>query len=92
MVITPKVALNPIPEKVNTIIVLTCTDGFEKVERVFRKMKVIQVTGTLGIGAYSSKKGMRLVSPFPETGIKASIEGTSLDEAAKKLDMHSTPF
>ncbi len=79
-------------EEVDTIIVLSCTDGFEKAERVFRKKKVIQASATIGIGAYSSKKGMRLVAPFPETGIKASIEGTSLVEAAKKLDMHSTPF
>lgn len=79
-------------EEVDTIIVLSCTDGFEKAERVFRKKKVIQASATIGIGAYTSKTGMRLVAPFPETGIKASIEGTSLDEAVKKLDMHSTPF
>lgn len=79
-------------DQVDTIIVLTCTDGFEKVERVFRKKKVIQASATVGIGAYSSKTGMRLVNPFPETGLKASVKGTSLKEVAKKLKMYSTPF
>ena len=79
-------------EQVDTVIVLSCTDGFEKVERVFRKKKVIQASATIGIGAYSSETGMRLVNPFPETGLKASVKGTSLEDAAKKLKMHSTPF
>ncbi|MHA2427819.1 MAG: hypothetical protein ACXADB_07335 [Candidatus Hermodarchaeia archaeon] len=79
-------------EQVDTIIVLSCTDGFEKTERVFRKKKVIQASATIGIGAYSSKTGMRLVSPFPETGLKASVKGTTLEEAAKKLKMHSKSF
>lgn len=89
---TREEATKDILEEADAIIVLTCTDGFEKVERVFRKKKVIQATATVGIGAYASDKGMRLVSPFPETGIEASAEGTPLDEVAKKLKMHSTPF
>lgn len=82
----------PIFEEANTIIVLTCTDGFEKVERLFRKKKVIQVTETIGIGAYSSKTGMRLVNPYPETKLPASVKGTALKEAAKKLDMYVDPM
>jgi hypothetical protein len=89
---TREEATKSVFEDVDTVIVLSCTDGWEKVERVFRKKKVIQATATVGIGAYASDKGMRLVSPFPETGLKASIEGTSLEEAAKKLKMYHTPF
>jgi predicted CoA-binding protein len=89
---TREEATKDILEEADTIIVLTCTDGFEKVERVFRKKKVIQATATVGIGAYASDKGMRLVNPFPETGIEACAEGMPLDEVAKKLKMYSTPF
>jgi hypothetical protein len=57
------------------IIVLACTDGFLKVQRVFRKKKVIQVGESVGLGAYSKKGGMRLVIPLEETGLEPSIEG-----------------
>ena len=89
---TREEATKGILEQATTIIVLSCTDGFEKVERVFRKKKVIQASATIGIGAYSSETGMRLVNPFPETGLKASVKGTTLKEAAKNLKMYSTPF
>ena len=83
----------PIFEKLNTIIVLTCTDGFEKVERVFGKnRKIIQVTETVGIGGYSSEKGMRLVNPYPELHLKANIEGIPLSVVAKKTGMYDKPM
>ncbi|MFQ6123672.1 MAG: hypothetical protein ACE5R6_03575 [Candidatus Heimdallarchaeota archaeon] len=89
---TREVITKGIFEQANAFIVLSCTDGFEKVERVFRKKKVIQASATVGIGAYSSETGMRLVNPFADTGLKASVKGISLKEAAKKLKMYSTPF
>ncbi|MGY5860997.1 MAG: hypothetical protein RTU09_01290 [Candidatus Thorarchaeota archaeon] len=73
------------------IIVLACTDGFLKVQRVFRKKKVIQVGSSVGLGAYSKKGGMRLVVPLEETGLKPLVEGYSLEEAATKLKMKSGP-
>lgn len=83
----------PIFENINTIIVLTCTDGFEKVERVFGKdKKIIQVTETVGIGSYSSEKGMRLVNPYPELNLKADIEGIPLSVVAKKTGLYDKPM
>ena len=74
------------------IIVLACTDGYLKVQRVFRKKKVIQVGTSVGLGAYSKKDGMRLVIPMEETGLEPSVEGLTLKEAAKKLKMKSEPI
>jgi hypothetical protein len=54
-------------KEATAIIVLACTDGFLKVQRVFRKKKVIQVGESVGLGAYSEKDGMRLVIPLEET-------------------------
>jgi hypothetical protein len=74
------------------IIVLACTDGYLKVQRVFRKKKVIQVGVSVGLGAYSKKEGMRLVIPMEETGLEPSVEGLTLEKAAKKLKMKSGPI
>ncbi|MHA2500245.1 MAG: hypothetical protein ACXAEL_11815 [Candidatus Hodarchaeales archaeon] len=74
------------------IIVLACTDGYLKVQRVFRKKKVIQVGVSVGLGAYSKKEGMRLVIPMEETGLEPSVEGLTLEQAAKKLKMKSGPI
>ena len=83
----------PIFEKADTILVMTCTDGFEKVERVYKKgKKLIQITETVGIGAYSSDKGMRLVNPYPELNLKANIEGIPLPVVAKKTGLYSDPI
>lgn len=83
----------PIFELLDTLIVLTCTDGFEKVERVFgKKKKIIQVTETVGIGGYSSEQGMRLVNPYPELGLKAEIEGIPLAIVAKKTGLYDKPM
>lgn len=83
----------PIFKETNTIISIACTDGNEKVSRVFRKgKKVIHVTETVGVGAYSSKSGMRLQLPLKETGLKAQPKGMPLKEAAKKLKMSAKPI
>ncbi|MHA1166491.1 MAG: hypothetical protein ACTSP4_05700 [Candidatus Hodarchaeales archaeon] len=83
----------PIFQKADTIISIVCTDGNEKVARVFRKgKKIIDVTETVGVGAYSSKTGMRLQLPLVETGLKAKPEGITLKEAAKKLKMSADPI
>ncbi|MFW9991114.1 MAG: hypothetical protein ACFFD4_03555 [Candidatus Odinarchaeota archaeon] len=83
----------PIFEKVDTIISIVCTDGNEKVERVFRKgRKFVFVTETVGVGAYNTETGMRLQLPLVETGLKARDEGIPLKEAAKKLNMSADPI
>jgi hypothetical protein len=83
----------PIFQKLDTILVLTCTDGFEKVERVFRKgKKLIQITETVGIGGYSSDKGMRLVNPYPELNLDADIEGIPLEVVAEKTGLYHKPM
>jgi hypothetical protein len=74
------------------IIVLSCTDGHLKVNRVFRKKKIIQVGVSVGLGAYSKKDGMRLVIPLKDTGLPPCIDGYSLEEAAEKLKMKSGPI
>lgn len=74
------------------IVVLACTDGFLKVQRVFRKKKVIQVGVSVGLGAYSKKDGMRLVIPMEETGLEPSVEGLTLEETAKKLGLKFGPI
>ena len=85
-------ATKDIFNEATAIIVLACTDGFLKVQRVFRKKKVIQVGESVGLGAYSKKGGMRLVIPLEETGLEPSIEGYTLEEAAKKLKMKCGPL
>ncbi len=79
-------------KEATAIIVLACTDGFLKVQRVFRKKKVIQVGLSVGLGTYSKQEGMKLVIPLEETGLNPSIEGLSLEEAAKKLKLKSGPI
>jgi len=74
------------------IVVLACTDGYLKVQRVFRKKKVISVGVSVGLGTYSEKDGMRLVIPLEETGLKPSVKGLSLEEVAKKLDLKAGPI
>jgi coenzyme F420-reducing hydrogenase beta subunit len=79
-------------DEATAIIVLACTDGFLKVQRVFRKKKVIQIGISVGLGTYSKKEGMKLVIPLEETGLEPSVEGMSLDKAAKKLNLKSGPI
>jgi hypothetical protein len=82
----------PIFNEATAIIVLACTDGFEKVKRVFKKKKIIQVGKSVGLGAYSKKDGMRLVIPLEETGLPPSIDGYTLEEAAHKLNLKAGPL
>lgn len=79
-------------EDATVIIVLACTDGFLKTQRVFKKKKVIQVGESAGLGVYSKAEGMKLVIPLEETGLPPSIEGYTLEEAAKKLGKKAGPL
>ena len=63
-----------------------------KTQRVFRNKNVIQVGESVGLGVYSKAEGMKLVIPLEETGLPPSIEGYSLDEAAKKLGKKAGPL
>ena len=78
-------------DEATVIVVLACTDGFLKTQRVFKKTKVIQVGESVGLGVYSKADGMKLVIPLEETGLPPSIEGYTLEEAAKKLGKKSGP-
>ena len=93
----------PIFKKADTLIVLTCTDGWEKAERVFSRgrnkmKKLIQASATVGIGVYSDEKGMRVCNPTEDIaekyGIQADIKGTPLEEVAKASngEMHAGGF
>jgi hypothetical protein len=85
-------ATKEIFDNATVIIVLACTDGFLKTQRVFRKHKVIQVGESVGLGAYSKEGGMKLVIPLEGIGLSPSIEGYTLEEAAKKLGKKSGPL
>ncbi|MFX1533985.1 MAG: hypothetical protein ACFFDI_07085 [Promethearchaeota archaeon] len=76
----------------DVIVTIICTDGHEKLMKMYKKKKIIATAETVGIGMYSSEEGMRLACPFPETGLPASAEGISLEKAAKKLKMYHEPF
>jgi len=85
-------ATKEIFEEATVLIVLACTDGFLKTKRVFKKMRVIQVGESVGLGVYSKAEGMKLVIPLEETGLPPSIEGYTLEEAAKKLGKKAGPL
>jgi hypothetical protein len=85
-------ATKEIFDEATVIIILACTDGFLKTQKVFKKKKVIQVGESAGLGVYSKAEGMKLVIPLEETGLPPSIEGYTLEEAAKKLGKKSGPL
>ena len=85
-------ATKEIFEDATVLIVLACTDGFLKTQRVFKKMRVIQVGESVGLGVYSKAEGMKLVIPLEETGLPPSIEGYTLEEAAEKLGKKAGPL
>jgi hypothetical protein len=73
----------PYYQQADTMVVLTCTDGYEKVAKMFSRgklkmKKVIQASQTVGIGVYSTSKGMRLVNPLVGLGFPVNPEGTPL--------------
>ncbi len=79
--------------KESTVIIpLTCEDGYENVKHTFDDKKVINATKTIGLGVFSMKTGMKINYPFEETGLKPSVEGMSLKEAAEKLNLYAGPF
>lgn len=78
----------PLFKEADTMVVLTCTDGFEKAEKTFKRgkykmKKIIQASETVGIGVYSVAKGMRLVNPLIDLDLPVNPEGTSLDQVAQ---------
>ncbi|MFX0092789.1 MAG: hypothetical protein ACFFBD_13595 [Candidatus Hodarchaeota archaeon] len=79
-------------KEADVIVTIICTDGHEKLMKIFKKKKIIATAETVGIGMYSTEEGMRLVCPFPETGLRASKDGIPLNKAAKKLKMYHEPF
>lgn len=89
----------PMFQKADTVIVLTCTDGFEKAERLFSRgkfkmKKIIEASATVGIGVYNAKDGMRVCNPIPEFGLKADVKGIPLTKmaSASKGKMHAGKF
>ncbi|HKM13538.1 MAG TPA: hypothetical protein VJY42_01240 [Candidatus Methanomethylophilaceae archaeon] len=74
------------------IIPLTCEDGYDNIAYAFPDAKVISVTKTVGLGVFSTDRGMTLTVPFENTGLKMNIEGHSLADVAKKLGCHAGPY
>jgi len=69
-----------------------CIRDSLKTQKVFKKMRVIQVGESVGLGVYSKAEGMKLVIPLEETGLPPSIEGYTLEEAAEKLGKKAGPL
>lgn len=79
-------------EESTIILPLTCEDGYDNVKHVFNDKKVLNITKTIGLGVFSTKKGMCVNYPFENTGLEPSVDGIPLPEAAKKLGLHSGPY
>ena len=74
------------------VIPLTCEDGYDVIDHAFPHAKVISVTKTVGLGVFSTDRGMTLTVPFENTGLKMNIDGYPLSEVAKKLGYHAGPY
>ncbi len=79
-------------KEATVIIPLTCEDGYDNIAYAFPDVKVISVTKTVGLGIFSTDKGMTLTVPFENTGLKMNIEGHSLPDVAKKLGCYAGPY
>ncbi|HDP96371.1 MAG TPA: hypothetical protein ENN25_01590 [Euryarchaeota archaeon] len=79
-------------EESTVILPLTCEDGYDNVKHVFSDKKVLNLTKTIGLGVFSTKKGMCVNYPFEGTGLEPSVDGITLTEAAKKMGLHSGPY
>jgi hypothetical protein len=74
------------------VIPLVCSEGYETIQYVFKKIRVVETTETLGLGVYSEETGMRLNWPLEETGLEASIDGITLEDLARDRGLHVGPF
>jgi len=79
-------------EEATAIVPLVCEDGYENVKFVFSDKNVINATKTIGLGVFSTNKGMCINYPFEDTGLEPSVEGITLKDAAKKMGLHSGPY
>ncbi|NLX47903.1 MAG: hypothetical protein GXY70_07035 [Euryarchaeota archaeon] len=79
-------------EEATVILPLTCEDGFDNISYAFPNAKVISVTKTVGIGVFSTDKGMTLTVPFETTGLGINIDGYPLSEVAEKLGCYAGPY
>ncbi len=79
-------------EEATAIICLSCEDGYEVAEAVFKDKKVIKVVKTLGVGNFTMDRGPVLTAPFESTGLEQSDEGYSYPEIAEKLSLYPTFF
>jgi hypothetical protein len=86
-------ATKGIYKEADVVVVIACEDATEKVRRVFRNKKVIGTTKSIGLGTYSSERGMRLVCPLEELEeLEPSVEGIPIEEVAKRLRLYAEPF
>lgn len=79
-------------EEATVVIPLTCEGGYSNLAYAMPDTNVIPATKTVGLGVFSTDKGMTLTVPFENTGLKTSIEGHALPDVAKKLNLHAGPF
>ena len=79
-------------EDASVIIPLVCEDGLDNIKRVFPNAKAISVIKTVGLGIFSTEKGMVLTMPFEFTGLERNIDGYSLDDVAEKVGCYTGPY
>ncbi len=79
-------------EEATVIIPLTCEDGFANIEYTFPNARVISATKTVGLGVFTTDKGMTLTVPFESTGLEMNIDGYPLSEVAEKLGCYAGPY
>ena len=79
-------------EEADTIIVLTCEDGWDNVAYTFPDKKVLKVTKTLGLGLWRADKGPVLTCPLGFTGLERDYNGYVIAEYAEKLGGHAGPY
>ncbi|NLP45593.1 MAG: 4Fe-4S binding protein [Epulopiscium sp.] len=79
-------------DEATAVISLTCEDGYETAEAVFKDKKVIRVVKTLGVGNFSMDRGPILTAPFEWTELEQNDQGYSFPEVAEKLNLYPTFF
>ena len=80
-------------EQADVIIPLSCQAGENRISEVLPRIPIIRVTKTLGKGVHTPESGARLTEADPDLGLDVDDpEGLSLEEAARRLGLHSGRF
>lgn len=82
----------PIFPEATVIISLIDEEGTHDVQVVFPDKKVIPTCKSIGLSTWSLKTGNRVSKVWVDIPLEIPPEGMTVEEAAKKLGMYSTPF